>query len=129
MNEVEKMYENCNIKPKQEGYCDWDCDCPYPDIINNGCGDECSYWKYKDEAKYPPFTAEKQLNIIKWLLKSYDIDFSQLGERIDTSLDGVNCIGGLGSGDTFEESLAQAINDLWQDLTGEERKQIRGILE
>ena len=50
MNEVEKMYENCNIKPKQNGYCDWDCDCPYPDIINNGCGDECPYWKYEDEA-------------------------------------------------------------------------------
>ena len=73
MNEVEKMYENCNIKPKQEGYCDWDSDCPYPDIINSGCGDECSYWKYEDEAKYPPFTAEKQLELIKLLAKNDNI--------------------------------------------------------
>jgi hypothetical protein len=33
------------------------------------------------------------------------------------------------SGDNFEESLAGLINNLWQDLTEEERKQIRGILE
>ena len=105
MNEVEKMYENANV----EKY--WNST-PYGGV----------------EEYYPPFTAEKQLNIIKWLLKSYDIGLSQLGGRIDTSLDGVNCISGLGSGDTFEESLSQAINDLWQDLTGEERKQIKEIL-
>lgn len=78
---------------------------------------------------YPPLTAEKQLNIIKWLLKSYDIGFSKLGERIDTSLDGVNCVSGLGSGDTFEESLAQAINYLWQNLTVDEQNEIRKILK
>lgn len=105
MNEVEKMYRNSGIKK---------IELDYPDNF---------------EPFYPEFTAEKQLGIIKWLLESYDIGFSQLGQRIDTSLDGVNCISGLGSGDTFEESLAQAINDLWQDLTEEERKQIKEILE
>lgn len=49
MSEITKLYENCNIKPKQEGYCDWDSDCPYPDIINKGCGDECPYWKYENK--------------------------------------------------------------------------------
>lgn len=105
MSEVEKMMQNANVKKH------WNST-PYGGI----------------EEYYPPFTAEKQISIIKWLLESYDIGFSQLGQRIDTSLDGANCISGLGSGDTFEESLAQAINDLWQDLTEEEQEQIRSIL-
>lgn len=78
---------------------------------------------------YPPFTAEKQIELIKWLINSFDIGLSKLGQRIDTSLDGISCISGLGSADTFEDSLCMAIIDLWQDLTEEERKQIRGILE
>lgn len=83
MNEVEKMYENCNIKPKQEGYCDWDSDCPYPDIIHNECGDECPYWKYEDEVKYPPFTAEKQLELIKLLQRKngYKFNFSSTNDN------------------------------------------------
>lgn len=112
MNEVEKMYSNAELH-----YCK---NCRHYSEI------DCIYIC---ENKYPPFTSEKQLNIIKWLLKNYDIDFSQLGERIYTSLDGVNCISGLGSGNTFEESLTQAINDLWQDLTEEEKQQVKEILE
>lgn len=104
MSEVEKMYRNVGIE-------------------------SVGFNPYKLEDEYPPFTAEKQIAIIKWLLESYDIGLSQLGQRIDTSLDGANCISGLGSGDTFEESLAQAINDLWQDLTDAVRTQIKEILE
>ena len=115
---IEKMYENANIKicKRKQGFTLKDC-------TDRNCR-ECGYYDI------PQFTAEKQLSLIKWLLGGYDIGFNQLGERcINTSLDGVNCIGGLGSGDTFEESLAQAINDIWQDLTEEERKQIKEILE
>ena len=123
MNEIEKMYSNAGIEKKvipcPAKYYGYNC------TRNNWDDEDCSC----DIEGYPPFTAEKQLNIIKWLLKSYDIDFSQLGERIDTSLDGVNCISGLGSGNTFEESLAQAINDLWQDLTDADKAQIKEILE
>lgn len=112
MSEVEKMYENCNIKPKQEGYCDWDSDCPYPDIINSGCGDECPYWKYEDEATYPPFTADKQLGLIKWMIKTNHRYFIQ---------DVFEC--------EFEESLAKVLNLYWQDLTESEQEQIKRILE
>ena len=120
MNEVTKLYKNANIE--QDRMCEWTC------RGSEFCSTNCEHYE-STQLYYPPFTAEKQLNIIKWLLESYDIGFSQLGQRIDTSLDGANCISGLGSGDTFEESLSQAINDLWQDLTEEERKQIRNILE
>ena len=126
MNEIEKMYENCNIIPKQEGYCGWDCDCPYPDIINSGCGDECPYWEYEDEAKYPPFTAEKQLELIKWLARKgliqinysshqcYQFNSFRVGGDYKTDI---------------SEALASHCNNLWQDLTEEERKQVKGILE
>ena len=48
----------------------------------------------------PPFTAEKQLELIKWL-----------------------------GAEDFENALAGLINSLWQDLTEEEKQQVKGILE
>lgn len=127
MNEVEKMYKLANVQPQYKKRIEFKerysigQPCKKSPCIN------CDKSVFEDVM--PPFTAEKQLNIIKWLLKSYDIGLSQLGERIDTSLDGINCISGLGSGNTFEESLAQAINDLWQDLTDVDKTQIKEILE
>ena len=123
MSEIEKLYKTAGVKkeiiPCPAKYYGYNC------TRNNWDDTDCSC----NIEGYPPFAAEKQLAIIKWLLESYDIGFSQLGQRIDTSLDGVNCISGLGSGDTFEESLAQAINDLLQDLAPEEKQQVKGILE
>ncbi|MBQ1769102.1 MAG: hypothetical protein IIZ99_00160 [Turicibacter sp.] len=123
MSEIEKMYENCNIKPKQEGYCGWDSDCPYP---HHKCNDECPYWKHEDIAKYPPFTPEKQLELIKWLgEKDYTvrIDFNENEWGIATE---------KYSGyfqDDLSDALASIINTTWQDLTEEEKQQVKGILE
>jgi len=131
MNEVEEMYENCNIKPKQEGYCDCDSDCPYPDIIHNGCGDECSYWKYEDEAKYPPFTPEKQLELIKWLMNNPKDFFSWTIQQQGKDIKYAFYVGYEYGGSRFlefTEALAGILNDLWQDLTEEEQQQITDIL-
>ena len=122
MNEVEKMYENCNIKPKQKGYCDWDSNCPYP---HHKCNDECPYWEYEDIAKYPPFTAEKQLELMKWL--ALRDDFGMMAWQNDEyhiEHDKYNA-----DENSLEGCLARLINNLWQDLTEEERKQIKEILE
>lgn len=129
MNEVEKMYENCNIKPKQKGYCDWDSNCPYP---HHKCNDECPYWKYEDEAKYPPFTAEKQLELIKWLSKGKN-GFGVFNDGTE----GLSCHCDFNwewfnkdfYAEDFDNALSGLINTLWQDLTEEERKQIKEILE
>ena len=125
MSEVEKMYENCNIKPKREVYCDWDSDCPYPDIINSGCGDECPYWKYEDEATYPPFTAEKQLELIKGLAKHYgNIHILNNAARgFAIGIEGVSF-----NLKKFEEIIAMVLNCFWQDLTEQERTEIAEIL-
>ena len=65
--------------------------------------------------EYPQidFTKEKQLEIVKQILFStwwMNLKRLQFAEK-------------------FDEGLAQMINELWQDLTEEERKQIKNILQ
>ena len=60
----------------------------------------------------PPFTAEKQLEIVKMILFStwwMNLKRLQFSEK-------------------FDEGLAQMINELWQDLTEQEKQQVKGIL-
>ena len=116
MNEIEKMYELANVETLL--YC---CDGTHgePTKKCKGCLD------YREV--YPPFTAEKQIELIKWLVKNQDI-FKITYHREFlwcSSIEWVesDCY------EEFEESLASLINSLWQDLTEEERKQIEEILE
>ena len=116
MNEIEKLYINANVEDKN---------------INNQL--------YKD-LNYPQFTAEKQLELIKWLAKRNYGDYTSslliniTDERvyfsagakpnyyvIEVLYDSNRCT-------DFKNALANLINNLWQDLTEEERKQVRGIL-
>ena len=111
MSEITELYENAGIKPKQKGYCDWGNYCPYP---YNKCNDECPWWKYEDEVKHSPFTAEKQLKLVKWLIIEGYIE-DMLTVQI--------------SEENFEACLADTFNELWQDLSEEEKQQVKGILE
>ena len=120
MNEIEKLYENAEIEKihnckgceyEEEYICD---DCPPQQLI------------------YPPFTAEKQLELIKFItsLGVCEIEnwndkgfhFAIKRERIYPtmflSLSNIN----------LQETLANVINNLWQDLTEEEKEQVKGIL-
>ena len=109
MNEVEKMYRNVHVYPRIYGDITKET---FENRVFN-MGDMCN------EA----FTAEKQLELIKWLAK-YDISIwhTKVWDIEADELSG--CI----SGEVFENVLAQYINYLWQDLTEEERKQIKEIL-
>ena len=105
MNEIEKLYENANIKKKKthfKGFEDW-------------------FWKY------PPFTAEKQIELIKWLAKTGDVC------RIDATVKNKwfveNEVGYSKCFAKFEEALANVINIIWEYMPEEEKEQIRGILE
>lgn len=118
MSEVDKLYENVGIK--------LGC-CKYAEYGYEGeegtwyyCkkeGKEC--WTYPNgnancvEKGYPPFTAEKQLEIVKMILFSTwwkNLKILQFSEK-------------------FDEGLAQIINSIWQDLTEKEKQQVKGILE
>lgn len=105
MNEIEKLYENCNFEKSM------------------GVGSPLALH---------PFTAEKQLNLIKFLMEQEDFSWTIAQQGEDTKY--IFYIGyGYSSGDfgdfkEFTEALAGIINNLWQDLTEEEKEQIRGIL-
>ena len=98
MSEIEKMYKLANVKAIN--------------IAEYGS----TYIPKKieiDGKPYPPFTAEKQLEIVKMILFStwwINLKRLQFSEK-------------------FDEGLAQMINELWQDLTEEEKQQVKGILE
>lgn len=107
MSEVTKLYENAGIEPKKCSECDNNMDC--------GFGKDC----------YPPFTAKKQIELIKWLMK-YDEIHGDYNDGYGFST--LNYSGKYKK--DFEESLASIINnELWQDLSEEEKQQVKGILE
>ena len=108
MTEIEKMFENAGFIKKQ---CkDYSC------IVceqNNNC------------EKYPPFTAEKQLELIKWLMINikdyqYDVEDNKFWFYIDDCRETKYR--------EFDEALAELINLYWQDLTDQEKEEIRRIL-
>lgn len=125
MNEIEKMYENANIKAKE--YCDRDSDACMtccPEWENR---QDC--WKYK--SVMPPFTAEKQIELIKLLSYYYDITISKNFEndyKFQCEGDDVRPYV-FTSGQGFAEQLAVFVNMCFEYLPEEEREQIKEILE
>ena len=132
MNEVEKMYENAGIKPNYIDACTvedkyWQNEelaneyGTFDMYMNAKCGQQedcttlcfCAYTK----KEYPPFTAEKQLSLMAFLINT--------GIRVNLNKEkDTNIIV-----DAIARGLAGATNQIWQDLTEEERKQIKEILE
>lgn len=103
MSEIEKMYKNAGVKKINT----------HQSEIDNGDPRFTGISHSDSYIKYPPFTAAKQLAIVKQILFStwwMNLKRLQFSEK-------------------FDEGLAQMINELWQDLTEEERKQIKEILE
>ena len=107
MDEIEKIYKTCNIKKYR--------------LLDRD---------HKLKWVYPSFTAEKQIELIKWLARNtyrnyftVDYYFNEKYWRCKCNL----CVS-CGTND-FENALASVLNALWQSLTKEERKQIKDILE
>ncbi len=105
MSEIEKMYENAGVE-------------------------SVGFNTYKLEDEYPPFTAEKQIELIKCLLKNYEgIDISKKINRFNFLVDNATFAGCRYDDKSFERSLAGVINKLWADMPEEEKQQVKGILE
>ena len=120
MNEIEKLYKNAGIK------------CLHPSGFCKHIGVICEVC---ERHKYPPFTAEKQIELIKWLVKhrfnfmvyeltEKDFTFEVINKRLKPTSQFVSL-----SENDFEEGLAKVLNCFWQDLTEEEYKQIADILK
>lgn len=101
MNEITKLYENAGVE-------------------------SVGFNPYKLEDEYPPFTAEKQIELIKWLKDNRS--FHAVGKWC-TACDSTGEVIEHRS-ELFEEALTGLINQLWKanDLTEEEKQQVKGIL-
>lgn len=125
MTEIEKMFENANIK--QDRMCEWTCK------DSETCNLNCKHYG-SVQLYYPPFTAEKQLELIKWLAKIYELSINwnehycsyrfvtrdYKNGRLNHSVCNYEV--------PFEETLAYLINRIWQSLTDQEKEEIRSIL-
>lgn len=119
MSEIEKLYELANIKKQKfEGIASGD----YPIAVG-----------YED---YPPFTAEKQIELIKLLQRKngYKFSFSSTNDNSEylffAHKDNTPVQDLIVAGDKcYEEALASFINNLWQSLTEEEKQKIKEILK
>lgn len=129
MNEIEKMYENAGIeRTSAETHClrCWHGTCV---LSEKECKtknkQKCKNFKGRIiDGKYPPFTAEKQIALIKWLSSKYGI---YIVDKYSVGF--VTCVREFCTQENFEDVLAESINHLWKDLSEEEKEQIKKILE
>lgn len=121
MTEIEKMFENAGIRicKRKQGFTLKDC-------TDRECK-ECGYYNY------PDFTAEKQLELIKWLAKIYELRINWVerdnsyhfvirdytNRRLSHSVCNYEV--------PFEETLAYLINRIWLSLTEQDKEEIRRI--
>lgn len=130
MSEVTKLYENAGInaisqKTKDCNYCYY-----YEETYNAPChvctADKCPF----EKNIIPPFTAEKQLELIKFLMEQNDFSWTitQQGKVTEYAFY-VGYEHGSGDFKEFAEALAGIINNLWQGFTMEERRQVKEILK
>jgi len=136
MSEIEKMYENAGINLGCCKYAKYDYE--GEEGIWYYCtkeGKEC--WTYPNgdadcvEKGYPTFTAEKQINLILCLSKrgiKFNCHSISSGYLLSKSKRKTSMRAGY-KANNFPDLLAQHINYIWQDLTSEEKQQVKGILE
>lgn len=129
-SEIEKLYKNSGIEPIAE-YCKHQCNNEFDDNACIGC-------KHIEKVEYQPFTAEKQIELIKWLGKNkhgIGIDFFELanpnGETVwnigvEFQWEEYNYVF---EHQDFAEALAGLVNQIWQYLIEEEKQEIKRILE
>ena len=84
--------------------------------------------------EYPPFTAEKQLELIKWLVRKNDTNIEIANADNGTAWDicfDYHSIGYTATccDEDLDQALAGLINDLWQDLTDKQKQEIKEILQ
>lgn len=164
MSEITKLYENAGlsnmwVERYNDGYYEHERYYnSYKEMINNMM--KANDWtlteaqevaKRECKKEHPPFTAEKQIAILMFILNKFgDIGFQKMysirGNDESTRKDFIKCLcdcehetfdsrpvdfyyQNSASGDNLEESLVGLINTLWQSLTSEEKQQVKGILE
>ncbi len=124
MNEIEKMYEKLNIKKEYE------CNAPacYRDL--NACPLWCKNCEHLISF-YPPFTAEKQIRLVEILSKrTLKVFTNEQPFCVKVSVKDQKNDYFIGCEElNFGSALANLVSHLWQDLTEEEKQQVKEILK
>lgn len=115
MTEVEKMYKNAHIARVNCKNCTFFIDNEYCEALN----DETK------ECPFPPFTAEKQIEIIKLITSLQPLEIT-LTTDSEYYFSTYNLPSGFNK--DFAEALANIVNNLWQDLKPITQEKIKGIL-
>jgi hypothetical protein len=131
MSEITKLYENAGIEKEViKGCYEYYSENGGIDIytVNDCKNKDCNTCKADKSIKeYPPFTAEKQIEILKLLTNRCDLTISHFTEWEFIHFDGQEPT--QVTGKDFTETFAKLINAYWQDLTEEEKMSIKNILE
>lgn len=138
MSEITKLYENANIEKEViKGCYEYYSELGIDIWKENDCGgkncDTCK--KDKSIKEYPQFTSEKQIAILI-TLANYNL-YEDTKKLLIDSFNGEIYIGFYRDIDLianatdkeFAECVAKLVNNLWQSLTEEERKQIKIVLQ
>lgn len=137
MSEIEKMYKLADVQSQYKKRIE----CKEGHQVGQPCGKcpciDCDKSVFEDVM--PPFTAGKQLELIKWLMNYPMLDeislfFNEPSRTYNLRVYSLPEIGNFRSTYTetqnnFEDMLCGLINNLWQDLTEAEKQQVKGILE
>lgn len=127
---IEKLYELAGIKATHN--CD---SCVYLklDVMRDYCRKYENGKSDCNDKSFPPFTEEKQLKLIRWIqinkYKQYlhfvDVVSSYFrGLKFETEEEEKKFIDS-----EYPQKLAKFVCELWDDLTPEQREEIKRILE
>jgi hypothetical protein len=110
MSEVTKLYDNAGIEPI----------CRFKGLVNGTCFYFAKPCQEEDCKKFSAFvkefTAEKQIELVCFLInRGVELSFNCEQGKINTQV--------------IQRGLAGLINNLWKDLTEEEKQQVKEILE
>jgi hypothetical protein len=116
MKEITKLYENAGVLKE----------CLSPCYINKTWRKTRDCPNCDNREYYPPFTAEKQIEILKLLCQRRFIEFGTTPDEEYFLYDN-DCHQSYNQ--HFDEAVAKFVNMLWQNLTEGEKQQIKEILE
>ena len=101
--------------------------------FNCGMDSDCSRCKFQDSIEYPPFTAEKQIVLLQFLLTKFKefgaLRFFYTGEYklgVFDELGNYKYEGELA--ETLEEALASATLSVWNKLSKAEKGKLKNLL-
>ena len=125
MGEIEKLYRNLGIDQVRA--------CTANDCLDMS---KCSDCYFSKVSELSPLTAEQQLSLIKWLARNKSgvmIAFLTLESgEYNVSTGYYHCVKHIANYKSNKDlgiTIVTFINDLWEDLTIEEKEEIKEILK